>query len=85
MSSDTNLEKAICDAIKTCTTNQSMIDITSKHLEELRTQCSSTDKFTQIEIKEAEVGVAVMHVEFSFNFFLVSIKITMGVLYYRGV
>ncbi|BFZ18307.1 hypothetical protein BsWGS_21345 [Bradybaena similaris] len=54
MSSDANIERAIRDATKTCTTNQSMIDLTSKHLEELRTQCSSTEKITQIEIKEAE-------------------------------
>ncbi|XP_005102666.1 kinase suppressor of Ras 2 isoform X2 [Aplysia californica] len=54
MSSEADLEKAIRDATKTCTTNQSMIVFTSKHLDELRTQCASTDKITQIEIKDAE-------------------------------
>lgn len=61
MSSDASLEKAFRDATKTCTTNQSMIELTSKHLEELRTQCSSTDKITHIEIREAEVSVASKH------------------------
>ncbi|KAH9515184.1 hypothetical protein Btru_019448, partial [Bulinus truncatus] len=54
MSSDPNLEKAIRDATNSCTTNQSMIDFTSQHLQELRTQCASTDKITQKEIKDAE-------------------------------
>ncbi|RUS83373.1 hypothetical protein EGW08_008876 [Elysia chlorotica] len=51
MSSTRNEEQAVLDATRTCTNNQSMIDLTSKHLEELRTQC---DKITQQEIKEAE-------------------------------
>ncbi|GFN99523.1 kinase suppressor of ras, partial [Plakobranchus ocellatus] len=54
MSSTLNEEQAVLDATRTCTNNQSMIDLTSKHLEELRTQCASTDKITQQEIKEAE-------------------------------
>ncbi|KAK0058787.1 kinase suppressor of Ras 2 [Biomphalaria pfeifferi] len=54
MSSDPNVEKAIRDATNSCTTNQSMIDFTSQHLQELRTQCASTDKITQKEIKDAE-------------------------------
>ncbi|XP_059146950.1 kinase suppressor of Ras 2-like isoform X2 [Physella acuta] len=46
--------EAIQDALKTCATNQSMIDFTSVHLQELRTQCASTDKIVQNEIKDAE-------------------------------
>ena len=56
MSSEMEIEEAIRDATKTCTTNQSMIVYTSKYLDELRTQDASTDKITQIEIKDAEVG-----------------------------
>ncbi|CAL1528760.1 unnamed protein product [Lymnaea stagnalis] len=54
MSSDPNSEQAIRNAIDSCTTNQSMIDLTSQHLQELRTQCASSDKITQKEIKDAE-------------------------------
>ena len=53
--SEKDLQKAIQDATKTCTTNQTMIGFTSTHLVELRS-CASTDKIIQTEIKEAEVG-----------------------------
>ena len=56
MSSTRNEEQAVLDATRTCSNNQSMIDLTSKHLEELRKECASTDKITQQEIKEAEVS-----------------------------
>lgn len=49
--------EAIQDALKTCATNQSMIDFTSVHLQELRTQCASTDKIVQNEIKDAEASL----------------------------
>ena len=49
-------EQAIEAAQKNCKLYQSMIVYTSKNLDELRTQCSSTDKITLKEIKDAEVS-----------------------------
>ena len=42
-------------AITHCAMTQCMIDITSKQLDGLRTQCSVTEEITQKEIRESEV------------------------------
>lgn len=54
MSSSTDREEAEKQAIKTCTTNQCMIDFTAKHLNGLRLECATTEEITQKEIREAE-------------------------------
>jgi len=56
MSSLTDREEAEKQAIKTCTTNQCMIDFTAKHLNGLRIECATTEEITQREIREAEVN-----------------------------
>ena len=55
MSSSADRESAEKQAIKTCTNLQIMIDFTAKHLNGLRSECSTTTEITQKEIKEAEV------------------------------
>ena len=57
MSSLTDREEAQKQAIKTCTTNQCMIDFTAKHLNGLRIECATTEEITQREIREAEVNI----------------------------
>lgn len=69
MSSDDDLEEVIRQATRTCTTNQCMIDLTSEHLDELRTQCASTDKITQKEIKDAEVHAMSVSYVFTAEYF----------------
>ncbi|KAK7087945.1 kinase suppressor of Ras 2-like [Littorina saxatilis] len=54
MSSSKDREEAEKQAIKTCTTNQCMIDFTAKHLNGLRIECATTEEITQKEIREAE-------------------------------
>ena len=56
MSSSKDREEAEKQAIKTCTTNQCMIDFTAKHLNGLRIECEVTEEITQKEIREAEVS-----------------------------
>lgn len=42
-------------SIEACTTAQAMIDINAKHLDGLRTQCSTSAELTQHEIRTLEV------------------------------
>lgn len=49
-------KKRIRDAIQTIETLQSMIDVSAKRLEGLRTVCSTSAELTQQEIRTLEVG-----------------------------
>ena len=51
----TSEDDPIIGALNLCKTTQCMIDITSKQLEALRTECSTAEEITQKEIREAEV------------------------------
>lgn len=56
MSSVADLDEATNHAIRTCKTNQSMIDFTAKQLNGLRIECATTEEITQTEIKDTEVS-----------------------------
>lgn len=54
MSCDPEKEGSVEHAIQTCSTVQSMIDFTAKHLYGLRTQCAPNEQITQKEIRDTE-------------------------------
>lgn len=54
MTSITDLDELEKQAIKTCTTNQCMIDFTAKQLKGLRQECATTEAITQKEIRDTE-------------------------------
>lgn len=56
MSCDPEKEGSVEHAIQTCSTVQSMIDFTAKHLYGLRTQCAPNEQITQKEIRDTEVS-----------------------------
>ena len=60
--SSTDRDEPEKQAIRTCTTNQCMIDFTAKHLNGLRIECATTEEITQKEIREAEVNIYIRDV-----------------------
>ncbi|XP_029651429.1 kinase suppressor of Ras 2-like isoform X1 [Octopus sinensis] len=54
MSCESGQEWSVEHAIQTCSTVQSMIDFTAKHLYGLRTQCAPNEQITQKEIRDTE-------------------------------
>lgn len=62
-----NLKKAVVGASNSCNTIQTlldinaMIDIHAKHLEGLRTQCSTSAELIQQEIRTIEVCIEILY------------------------